>query len=336
MTSLANRIRRGVIVILLAALSSCTVDAGRPVSQRVVAFNKQIALTFDDLPYANRKAPRAEVIASTATILRVLRAHRAKAVGFVNEDRLADTGKLDTGKRLLRNWLRAGMDLGNHNYGHVGLQDTALEAYEAAVLKGEVHTRKLLWDERREKPRYYRHPFTQTGPSTLVKTQFEEFLREHGYTVAPFTVEHDDYVFSAVYDDALAHGDTAQAAKLRVAYLSHLDDALAVFETMSQEIFKRQIPQVLLIHANRLNADTLEQTLSRLEARGYGFTTLDAALGDPAYATRDGFIGRAGPSWLLRWARGLRIKTSVGGQPDPEPWIMARYEEILSEHNPAP
>jgi hypothetical protein len=72
----------------------------------------------------------------------------------------------------------------------------------------------------------------------------------------------------------------------------------------------------------------LDATLRRIEQRGYSFIPLAHALRDLAYTSPDGYIGRAGPSWLLRWARGLRVRTSVGGQPDPEPWIVKRYEEI--------
>ena len=80
--------------------------------------------------------------------------------------------------------------------------------------------------------------------------------------------------------------------------------------------------------------DTLDATLTRIEQRGYGFVPLARARRDPAYASPDGYIGRAGPSWLLRWARSLRIRTSVGGQPDPEPWLLKRYEEIQARSRP--
>jgi peptidoglycan/xylan/chitin deacetylase (PgdA/CDA1 family) len=317
-------------MLLVLLLGGC---AAQPLADRhappASLEGKRIAITFDDLPYANRKAPLAEVRASTARMLRILRRYQVRAVGFVNEDRLADTGRLESGIGLLRTWLNAGMELGNHNYGHVGLQETPLEDYQRAVLRGETHTRRLL-AERGLRPRYYRHPFTQTGPTAEIKTRFESFLAEHGYAVAPFTIEHDDYMFSAVYDDAMARGDAAEAARVRAAYSRHLDEALDAFETMSRELFQRQIPQVLLIHANRLNADTLDETLGRLQERGYRFIPLETALRDAAYASPDGHIGRTGPSWLLRWARGLRKRTSVGGQPDPEPWIMRRYEEIIA------
>jgi len=284
---------------------------------------RAIAITIDDLPFV-RAGSLARARAGTDAILGALRAHQAPAIGFVNEDKLLIDGEVDARIGLLESWLAAGMELGNHNFGHVGFQTTPLAQYEEAVLKGEVVTRWLL-ARRDRKLRYYRHPMTQTGPTAADKASFETFLAEHGYRVAPFTIEHDDFVFAAVYADALVRGDSAGAARVREAYLAHLDPALDTFESMAQDLFGRAIPQVLLIHANLLNADCLDAMLSRLAQRGYHFTTLDEALEDPAYGSPDGYVGPHGPSWLRRWSLGLQRPTHFKGQPDPPAWISERY-----------
>src|SRR5260363_249787 len=69
-------------------------------------------------------------------------------------------------------------------------------------------------------------------------------------------------------------------------------------------------------------------THRRHRARLYRFVSLDEALRDAAYASPDGYIGKFGPSWLRRWADGLGKKLSVRGQPDPELWIMRRYQAL--------
>ena len=46
------------------------------------------------------------------------------------------------------------------------------------------------------------------------------FLARHGYTVAPFTVEHVDYLFSARYRSARLGKDDALAKKIGQAYLA--------------------------------------------------------------------------------------------------------------------
>ncbi len=291
------------------------------------AAQKRLALTFDDLPFAPQSTALKDQRALTAKLLAALKRHRAPALGFVNEDKLLVKGEVDGRIGLLEAWLDAGFELGNHNFGHVGFQATPLAAYQDAVVRGDAVTRWLM-AKRGKAPRYYRHTFTQTGPTREAKAAFEAFLAERGYAVAPFTVEHDDFVFAAVYEDAVKRGHDREAAKVLEAYVAHLDPAMETFESMAAELFGRDIPQVLLVHASRLNADAMEAMLARLERRGYAFVSLEEALRDPAYASPDGYIGPRGPSWLLRWSKGLGRPTTKKGQPDPPDWITARYEGL--------
>lgn len=292
-----------------------------------LAAQKRIALTFDDLPFHPFRAALKDQQRLTAKLLGALERHRAPAIGFVNEDKLLVKGEVDGRIGLLEAWLDAGFELGNHNHGHVGFQATPLASYQDAVVRGDAVTRWLL-STRGKAPRFYRHTFTQTGPTKEAKDAFETFLGERGYAVAPFTVEHDDFVFAAVYEDAVTRGHLKEAARIREAYVAHLDPAMETFESMAAELFGRDIPQILLIHASRLNADALEAMLAKLEQRGYRFVSLEEALKDPAYASPDGYIGPRGPSWLLRWSKGLGKATTRKGQPDPPEWVQARYEAL--------
>lgn len=285
---------------------------------------KRIAITIDDLPAASTTPLSvSEAAELNQRLLAALRRHGARAVGFVNEDRLLVPGQIDAGVAILDAWLDAGMELGNHNFGHLGLWRSSREDVEAAVLKGEVLTRWLT--TRRQAPlRYYRHPYTQTGKDEAERQAFEAFLAAHGYVVAPMTVDHDDYLFACVHErlDRL-DGDNApdEDARRRVVedeYDAHLRRSMAVFETMSRELFGRQIPQILVIHANRLNAATLDRTLTTLSQLGYAVVPLDEALRDEAYRLPAPASGRFGPSWLARWARAKGVKLSVYGQPDPQ------------------
>lgn len=54
-----------------------------------------------------------------------------------------------------------------------------------------------------------------------------------------------------------------------------------------------EVPQVLLIHCNEMNALTLRQALHRMRERGYTFVSLDEAMADPAYQlpVRPGAMG---------------------------------------------
>ena len=286
--------------------------------------DRRIAITIDDLPMASATpATMAEMQRVHEALRAALARHGARAVGFVNEDRLYRPGEFDPGVALLDRWLAAGMELGNHGFGHPSLWKLPLERYQDAVVQGEPISRWLS-AQRGVPYRYYRHPYTQTGKTEAEKAQFEAFLAARGYEVAPMTVDHDDYLFACIHDK----GTAEDRARLAPAYQQHLEHALDSYESMSVQLFERPIAQILLIHANRLNADTLDQTLDTLERRGYRFITLEEALRDPAYRTPDAASGRFGPSWLTRWAKSLKRKLTRYGHDDPTGWVAERHRAL--------
>lgn len=110
---------------------------------------------------------------------------------------------------------------------------------------------------------------------------------------------------------AQQRGDSALRRRVVTDYLRHLDSAFAYSERLSLMLFNHEIPLVLLLHANELNADYLDTVLSRLHDRGYRFVTIESALKDSAYRSADTYVGPAGMSWLFRWAftRGVQPPT---------------------------
>ena len=126
---------------------------------------RTMAITFDDLPIAG-VLPR-DIDSSrelTRKLLQAVGAHRVPTIGFVNEGKLdAASGAVDQQRvDLLKQWLAAGHELGNHSYSHADLHTTPLDDFEADVLKGERVTRALMAD-RGNSPRYFRHPFLHTA-----------------------------------------------------------------------------------------------------------------------------------------------------------------------------
>lgn len=93
-------------------------------------------------------------------------------------------------------------------------------------------------------------------------------------------------------------------------------------------MFGRDIPRVLLIHANRLNADTLADRLAALRARGYRFVPPGEALADAAYATPDLYVGPHGPSWLHRWSVAQGTPMRLRDEPDPPAWVLEDWQAL--------
>lgn len=293
--------------------------------------SKKIAVTIDDLPFtASTNKSLEEKTALTEKLLASLKKHDIEAVGFVNEKKLLVEGEVDGHIAILEQWLEAGMELGNHTFDHSGMNQTPLDAMKESVIKGRVVSEWL--SKKYNKPyRYFRHPFTQTGNSIEDKEEFESFLKQQGLEVAPFTIEHTDYLFSCTYDrsrESEEDGSAKNSTQIKQDYLMHLNDAIDAFETMSDELFDRQIPQIWLIHANAINADTLEQQIALLKKRGYEFITLEQAMKDPAYQIETAPSKRFGPSWLMRWAKQLKKKLSVYGQPEPPEGVMTLYKKL--------
>ncbi len=305
-----------IVVSIISAVSLVRAGAVR-LPQTPAA--RSVAVTFDDLPIAG-VLPR-DIDASrdlTRKLLGAIAAHHIPTIGFVNEDKLnAANGVVDPQRvDLLKRWLEAGLELGNHSYSHADLHATPLDAFESDVLKGEHVTRGLM-EERGLRLRYFRHPYLHTGRDLEKKAQFERFLAEHGYRVAPVTIDNDEYVFAGAYDRSLARGDASLAARIADAYVPYMESKVEFFERNSRDLFGREIPEVLLVHANMLNAERFGDLASMFERRGYRFITLDRALEDEAYRSPDTFVGTGGITWIHRWAltRGMP-KTFYAGEPE--------------------
>jgi CheY-like chemotaxis protein len=156
--------------------------------------------------------------------------------------------------------------------------------------------------------RWFRHPYLHLGKTPDVRAAFQDFLAAHGYTVAPVTVNNSEWVFAVAYARAQAQGNPEAAQRIADAYVPYMDAEFAHAEALALDLFGRRIPQVLVLHANALNADHFGALAAMLRQRGYRFVTLDEALQDQAYASPLGAGGIEGESWLEHWARAAGLR----------------------------
>lgn len=315
-------------VLLVATLASTGQNAGGAATQS----ERQVAITFDDLPGvtpANPGKPEALVKLQwyNEAIPTILKAHGAPTIGFVNEARLQVAGERDARTALLQKWIDAGFELGNHTYTHANFNEVSVPEMEDETIRGEVVTSALL-KAVGKRERYFRYPYLFTGPTAEAKEAFEAFLKSRGYKNAPVTVDNSDYMFNDILGAALAAKDAALVEKTKQEYLQFVDTEFDYFEDGSRKLFRREIPQVFLLHDNEINTETLDVLLTKLEKRGYRFISLDTALADPAYTTPDRFVGTAGISWIDRWRVFFGQKADWEHDPDPPDWVMKRFTEI--------
>jgi peptidoglycan/xylan/chitin deacetylase (PgdA/CDA1 family) len=299
---------RVCLVVLLSAIPTC-------------AQTRSVALTFDDLPVAGSADPSA-IKSINQRILSALHRHRAPSVGFVNSSKLPTQGPSDSDASLLEDWLKQGESLGNHTFSHADLNLASIEAFENDILSGEIPLISLL---KREGKRleYFRFPFNHTGDTREKHDAIASFLVQHAYRVAPCTIDNSDFVFNRAYGIALMRQDAAASARIRSEYVAYTAVEIDYYSGLHRQVLGREIPHVMLLHLNQLNADAIDEILKIFEDKSYRFVTLDSALSDPAYDAPDTVVVKGGLMWGYRWARERNFKVDGSSEREPPAWITS-------------
>jgi peptidoglycan-N-acetylglucosamine deacetylase len=294
-------------------------------SQSSAPPKRQVAVTIDDLPAgASNFMTATEITDMTTRLLATLQQEKIPVVGFVNERKLYTFGEVDQRIKALEMWLDAGYELGNHTYSHASLNRVGLKQWEEEVIEGEPVLR-LLMVPRKMTLRYFRHPYLDTGLDLQTRRESEAFLASRGYRIAPVTLDAWDWMFAFVYDDAKKRNDTVLQDQLAAAYLSYSDAVFDYCEKLSLQIMGYEPKQVLLLHANRLEADHISDLAAVMRKRGYSFIPLDQAISDAAYSLPDTYVGE-GTGWLDHWA--ITQGKPPHGAVDFPAWVLDRAKSL--------
>lgn len=271
--------------VAFATSVGATEFVAQPPRQRI-----QVAVTIDDLPWVGKVHEAETRLSATRRLLATLERREVPAVGFVNCERVRPDAA------VLRLWLEAGLTLGNHTATHPDLNtvDPAKWVDDAE----RCHT--LLSELQGHPPEYFRYPFLHEGPTVERQRSAREGLDRLGYTNATVTIDNSEFMLASYYARAVDRGDSARAEAVVRAYVQHLTEALAHFDRVAQETFGRQIPQVLLLHANLLAADHLDEVLQAYDAAGVEFISLREALSDRVFRLESDYVGPKGLSWIYR------------------------------------
>lgn len=281
--------------------------------------SRTVALTFDDLPAAGT-TDLTEVQSINRAILRALDRHHARAIGFVNEQKISLLSAPGQGREILALWVRHGNGLGNHTFSHADANLVTAEDFEREIISGEASAKMVLAPSGKQ-IQYLRFPYNHTGDTGEKHDAIAAFLARHGYKVADCTIDNSDYIFNAAYLKMLAKGDMQSAKRLREAYLAYTSVEIDYYAGLHRQVFGHEIPQVMLLHANRLNADLLDKILELFEKKHYKFVDLATAQSDPAYGTPDSFVSKFGPMWGYRWAKELGVRVDGNLETEPPDWI---------------
>ena len=235
--------------------------------------DRRIAITIDDLPWQSMGAPLSNDWRPWHDkLIAQLKQADAPITGFVNEQKLEVDGRVDPARlAMLDDWLEAGFDLGNHTYAHKSLHDIGVPAFQQSILDGERQLRPLM-AKHGKAPRWFRHPFLRNGTTPADKQAMDEFLAQHGYRVAPVTVDNSEWVWAIAYRRVL-NGETqvndrdAALERLRLGYVPYMLNRLDYYEAQSIALLGYKLPQVWLMHTNELNADTFAELIAATRRR---------------------------------------------------------------------
>ena len=258
------RLRSTAIALLLSA--------GTCVAQQ------QIAFTWDDLPAHNALPPgvtRLQVINDIIAAIRA--ANMPPPYGFVNAKALDDEpGNI----KVLDAWRAAGFPLGNHTYSHANLNSMPLEGWETDLLRDEAVLKREMgpadWH-------WLRYPNLAEGNTPDKRLTARTFLAEHGYKVAGVTESFADYAFNGPYARCAAADDQAGIRLLEDAYLKAAADNIDYAHQMSNALYGRDIPYILLMHVGALDARLLPRLIAVYRSHGVQFVSLEEATKDPFY-----------------------------------------------------
>lgn len=264
---------------------------------------KRVCFSVDDLPVVsygiNDSVYQADIM---YRLTGALNRNNIPAIGFVNESKLYRNGRrMPSQVSLLRKWVEAGLDLGNHTFSHPDYNKVSFSEFTDDLRHGEMITREIL-SEKGKTLTYFRHPFLHRGNTKAKVDSLNNYLAQHGYKAAPVTIDNEDYLFALAYKRALDKNDFQLASHIGHDYVNYMESKVKYFEKQSNSLFGRDIIQIQLIHASKLNADYTDSLAAMYVKNGYAFVNMDEALKDKAYLTEITVYGNWGISWLDLWA----------------------------------
>lgn len=252
---------------------------------------QEIAITLDDLPYVmpSRTSPE-QGLGYVQHINAALAQHDITATGFA-------VGQMINARSrpALQAFKDAGHTVGNHSWSHLDYGTLTLDAFRAETRRTDAVLAPWI-----DGARYYRFPYLKEGESEAAKAAATAVLAGLGYQNVPVTIDNDEWRFNADYLDAIDAGDKAAADQIADAYLAHMKERTAHFQTLAQTALGRDVRHILLLHMNRINADHLGRLLDWYDAEGWRFITVAEAMTDPVFSAPDLYAGPRGLSQIER------------------------------------
>jgi peptidoglycan/xylan/chitin deacetylase (PgdA/CDA1 family) len=256
---------------------------------------QSVALTFDDGPRLEA-TPLLSPVARNQALLDHLGKAGVPGALFVTLGFGADRPE---GLALLRAWGAAGHRIGNHTVTHPDLHAATmtLAAYQAELEACD----KVIATVPGYRP-WFRFTFLREGNTPEKRDGMRAFLKAKGWRNAYVTLDTSDWRLNERLEQVLTRTPKADLAPFRTAYLAHVKQRAEAYRDLSRRLLDREIPQVMLMHHNLLNALFLGDVIAQFRREGWTFVDPEKAFEDPAYQLQPD-RPKAGQSLLLSLAK---------------------------------
>lgn len=231
----------------------------------------EIAITIDDLPFVGSGTSTPSSLKRTQNrfmaIVNALVENQVPATGFAIGGAVAKN-EWD----LLETFRDQGLTIGNHTYTHRSLNGLSADKYIADVERADKTLARVMTE-----PKYFRYPYLAEGKGEK-KEKVQAYLADHGYTIAPVTIDSKDYEFNAQFYRIPYRQRVQRLEQFKKRYLAYIWQQTLRAEKRAKKVDGQPVKQILLIHANLLNSLCLGDIIELYRKNGYKFITLDEAL----------------------------------------------------------
>lgn len=261
----------------------------------LLAAAQVIGLTFEGGFDAARNPKAAQL---NTRILHALERQQLHAVVFPLPGLIGG----EAGLELVERWAAAGHGVGNHTATHRSLSSSkvTLQAFIADVQRADEALRHLsTWQP------MLRFPSLQEGDTRDKRDGMRQWMREHGYRVAPVSIDTSDTYYNQRYLALVAAGRSEPVRRLRRAYVKHLLERAAYYDELARQVIGRSPSHVMRLHTNALNAAALPEVIEAFRNKGWHFVAARTAYDDPLYAMQPMTLPAGGSIvWALARERG--------------------------------
>jgi len=162
----------------------------------------------------------------------------------------------------------------------MNLNQHTVDEFETEVERNEPILKQLM---DRGDWHWFRFPFLSEGETLQKHDAVHAFLVQRGYKIAAVTMSFADYSWNDPYARCAAKKDNQALGMLEKSYLSAAEENISFSRTLSQSLFHRDIPYVLLMHIGAFDAEMLPRLLDLYRSKGFEFVRLAQAESDDFY-----------------------------------------------------